>query len=235
MIDLSKKGTSATNIGMGLATLAIVIVAPLIYSSLPESYLGPRTDFGMGLGITALALSMLSALYSMRRAHMKYRWGNLETWLRVHTYTGLLALLFALLHCDWRFQPGAATAALILLFFTDISGLIGWVFYMFAHSLAVSEEAGKLDSPDEIFSQMDKLQDSIDNLQKRLEKTSSRDEKILGEIVDEENKLGQLRVELKSSLRRESLIGIWMYVHFPLSMTFLVTACVHAFVTFYLL
>jgi len=219
---------------MAVVSLVIVIAAPFIYQALPETYHGARTTFGKGLGIASLLLSLISVVYSLRRMNMRYRWGKLEIWLRVHVYTALLALLIALLHSNWRFQPGAATAALGLLFLTNISGLIGWIIYIYAPPALSRTDGEKRGSPDEIYSQMDKIQDRIETLERRIAKSGKSDDKKVSEIEAGKKELKDLSRDLKIALRREMLVGAWLYFHIPISAAFLVTAGVDGFVTFYL-
>ena len=218
---------------MGLVSLGLVIMAPLIYRALPESYHGAGGTFGKGLGVVALTLALVSMTYSIRRRGMEYRWGKLEMWLRVHTYTGLLALLFAFLHANWRFQPGAATAALYLLILTNISGFIGWIIYIYGPDFS-ARETGAVSSPEEVYSKMSKLQDKIDRVKEKMSKTDAPDDKLSEQLSAAENELQLLDHELKLSLRREMLMGIWLYVHIPLSAAFLTTVLVHVFVILYL-
>ena len=218
---------------MGLVSLAMAILAPLIYRALPENYHGATGMFGKGLGVVALIFALVSMAYSIRRKGMEYRWGKLETWLRVHTYTGLLALLFAFLHANWRFQPGAATAALYLLILTNISGFIGWIIYIYGPDFS-ARETGTVSSPEEVYSKMSKLQDKIDRLKEKISKADTLDGKLSEQVSSAENELRVLDGELKLSLRREMLMGIWLYVHIPLSAAFLVTALTHVFVILYL-
>ena len=226
--------TSNVNKIMAAATLVITIAVLLMYKALPIEYQGARTTFGKGLGITALALALFSMLYSLRRIHMKYRWGKLEAWLQIHIYTGLLALLFALIHSNWRFQPGAATTALILLFLTDLSGIVGWVIYIYAPSAMSERDGEKYGSPDEIYARMDKIRQSIETLEHRIAKAGNSDEEMMSEISSGVEELKVLDHDLKIAMRREEMIGIWLNVHIPISAAFIVVASVHGFVTFYL-
>ena len=219
---------------MGLVSLAIVILAPLIYRALPENYRGATGTFGIGLGVVALIFALVSMAYSIRRKGMGYRWGKLETWLRVHTYAGLLALLFAFLHANWRFQPGTATAALCLLILTNISGFIGSIIYIYSPKFLAAQGNAAISSPEEVYSKMSKLQDKIDRLKEKMSKADTLDGKLSEQVSSAENELRFLDSELKLSLRREMLMGIWLYIHIPLSAAFLVTALTHVFVILYL-
>ena len=228
------KRAGKTDKAMGLVSLGMVIVMPIIYWALPERYHGAGGLFGKGLGVVALSLAFISIAYSIRRMRMQYRWGNLEVWLRIHIYAGLLALLFAFLHADWRFQPGAATAALLLLVLTNISGLIGWIIYIYGPDFLEPQDAQTFNAPEEIYSMMSKLQSKRDLLEQKILKTGDSNNRLSEESSSIEKKMLALRRELKLSLRREMLMGLWLCVHIPLSAAFVVTVSVHVFVIFYL-
>lgn len=232
-----KFGQLGEGIIFALVTLALAVLLPLIYSLLSSSIRGPRTSLGLTLGILSLAFAYASSLYSVRRAYLQYHWGNIEMWLRVHTYAALLALIFALLHSDYNFRPGAASAALGLLFLTNLSGLAGWIIYVYAPPRIKKDDPDKIDSPEEIYGHIDKLQDKVESLGRRIEKSSDEqtEKKLSEEIAKHEEEIKYYQNELKMALRRENIIGAWMYFHIPISMAFIVTASVHAFVIYYLL
>ncbi len=227
------KKNSAPGI-MPVATLVMVVVVCLVYIGLPPEYQSAKTLFGRTLGGIALGLSLVSGLYMLRRAHMEYKWGSLEIWLRIHIYTGLLALAFALIHSGWMFRPGAATAALGLLILTDISGIIGWIIYVYGPKAVLATEGNSsFEFPEDIYSRMTDLQRRVDMLSRKVEKDKASD-KDIEDLEEARVRINGLNKNLKSALRREMYMGVWLYFHIPVSAAFVVTACVHAFVTFYL-
>ena len=216
------------------ATLLVVTGTCLVYIGLPPEYHGAKTMLGRSLGGVALVLGLVSGLYMLRRAHMEYRWGALDTWLRIHVYTGLLALAFALLHSGWRFRPGAATAALVLLALTDISGIIGWIVYVYGpKTIPATGNLSEPEFPEDIYSRMSNLQHRVDTLARKAEKGKAGEHDIR-EMEEARSQIYELNKRLKSALRREMYMGVWLYFHIPVSAAFVVVACVHAFVTFYL-
>lgn len=219
---------------MPAVTLVVVIAACLVYIGLPPECRSAKTVFGRSLGGIALALGLISGIYMLRRAHMEYKWGALDTWLSIHVYTGLSALAFALLHSGWRFEPGAATAALVLLVLTDISGIIGWIIYVYGpKAFLATENSSGLDFPEDIYSRMTKLQHRVDTVTRKTERGEAAEGDVM-ELEEARGRINELNKRLKSALRREMYMGVWLYFHIPVSAAFVVTACVHAFVTFYL-
>lgn len=216
------------------ATLLLIIAGPALYRAIPEQTRDPKGRLGLFMGGVALALILFAGLYSVRRARLWLRWGKMEYWLSLHTYLGVLALLFVFLHADWRFRPGAATAALVLLILVTISGAVGWAIYLVIPG-KISSDAEEVITPEETYFKMEKVQEQIDKLERRAakqegDKATETDE----ELRQLEEKLALLLRELEGEFRQEAALGTWLYVHIPLSAALIVVACVHSFMMFYL-
>lgn len=214
-------------------TLLVVMLSAPLYSIVPESARSPQQGLGLFFGTVSFSLIIFSALYSLRRAKLWKEWGRMEPWLALHTYLGILALLFALLHANWQFRPGAATASLVLLILVILSGGIGWAIYLIIPS-HISKK-GIITTPEEAFFKIEQAQNKIDKISAKAqsqEKDLTNEEK--NEIQLLEKTIISLEKELKHVLKQESLINGWLYFHIPLSSSLIVIVCVHAFMMFYL-
>ena len=87
---------------------------------------------------------------------------------------------------------------------------------------------------DESQEKTSKIQDRIETLERRIAKNGKADDEKINEIEAGKKELKDLNRDLKIALRREMLVGAWLYFHIPVSGAFLVVAGVHGFVTFYL-
>lgn len=212
--------------------LAVLLGAPL-YSLAPENARSPQSTLGLFLGIISFALIIFCALYSLRRAKLWKEWGRMEPWLSMHTYLGILALLFAFLHADWRLKAGTASASLILLILVTLSGVVGWALYLILPYRISKKRI--ITTPEEAFFKIERLQEKIDKL---LDKAQSQERSLTAEENDGkqrmENEILSLKKELKNALKEESLMNGWLYIHIPLSAALIVTVSVHAFMIFYL-
>lgn len=98
-----------------------------------HEWLRPGRGLGLALGIGAAGLIAVNLLYLVRRApRTRLRFGSLRTWMTVHVVTGVLAVLFALVH--GAMAPGAGIGgqafwALAILMATGAVGryLYAWV------------------------------------------------------------------------------------------------------------
>jgi thioredoxin reductase/Pyruvate/2-oxoacid:ferredoxin oxidoreductase delta subunit len=96
-------------------------------------WLRPGAGVGLLFGLLAAACIVCNLIYLARRAGWRWlRWGSLHAWMTSHVTTGILALLFTLLHAAMgpRDTPGGhAFWALVLLFVTGAIGryLYAWV------------------------------------------------------------------------------------------------------------
>jgi hypothetical protein len=101
-------------------------------------YAGPYTDPLRLYGIVAFFLILLVAAYTLRRRFVRILPGKVQSWLWLHTWFGILAILVALLHENYlnilhdlrftqiRFTEGqAGTSALYALLLLVITGIVG--------------------------------------------------------------------------------------------------------------
>ena len=85
--------------------------------------------FGHLIGILGFILMLMTeTLYSFRKRSRKGRWGNMQSWLQFHIFTGLVGPYMVLLHTSWKFH-GLAGATTLLTIIIVISGFIGRYIY----------------------------------------------------------------------------------------------------------
>jgi hypothetical protein len=75
-----------------------------------------------------LLMLMTETLYTLRKRSRKGRWGNMQSWLQFHIFTGLVGPYMVLLHTSWKFN-GLAGATTLLTVIIVISGFIGRYIY----------------------------------------------------------------------------------------------------------
>ncbi|MEM7482353.1 MAG: hypothetical protein AAF481_14345 [Acidobacteriota bacterium] len=107
----------------------------------------PGNPWGLGYGIAAALLLLVTALYSLRRRFPRWatrrRLGSARTWLYLHLYGGALFALLMLMHSGFSVPTGAVTWWLWLLsLWTVASGLAGlalqqWIPRVLGSSLEV--------------------------------------------------------------------------------------------------
>jgi hypothetical protein len=105
-----------------LAAACLLLVAADVVLSL--SLHAPHVLSGWSL----LAVIVLLALYNVRKRFPFLPLGSSSTWLQVHVYAGLLAILLFALHVRWRVPDGIFESILALLFVavagSGVAGLI---------------------------------------------------------------------------------------------------------------
>ncbi len=127
-----------------LSLIAIVVIAA-VYIFVAEWYRTiPAASglFGHLIGVIGFLL-MLSTevLYSYRKRSRRARWGNMESWLQFHIFTGLVGSFMVLLHSSWKFN-GLAGVTLLLTVIIVISGFVGrYIYTMIPRSLDGTEFA----------------------------------------------------------------------------------------------
>ena len=121
-----------------------------------------------------------------------------------------------------------------MLILVTISGVVGWAIYILFPA-RISSQKEEIITPEEIFFEMEKAQEKIDRLEKRKARKNGQ------EALDLEEEINQLETEISSQkklldfeFRQEALLGTWLYVHIPLSASFIVVVSVHAIMMFYL-
>ena len=96
-----------------------------LYSAVPAA----GSLFGHSIGILGFLLMLMTeTLYSFRKRSRKGRWGNMQSWLQFHIFTGLVGPYMVLLHTSWKFN-GLAGATTLLTVIIVISGFIGRYIY----------------------------------------------------------------------------------------------------------
>jgi putative flippase GtrA len=125
-----------------LSLLAVIIITALYtfvvywYRAIPAA----ASFFGHMIGVVGfLFMLMTETLYSFRKRSRKGRWGNMQSWLQFHIFTGLVGPYMVLLHTSWKFQ-GLAGATTLLTIIIVISGFIGrYIYTRIPRSLAEIE------------------------------------------------------------------------------------------------
>ena len=103
--------------------------------------LHPSGGLGVTFGIGAVTLMLLNLAYLLRRSRrVRFAFGSLGAWMKMHLVTGVLAFLLAILHS--AMQPGDTLGghALLGLAVLVISGAVGRYFYSFVPRAANGRE-----------------------------------------------------------------------------------------------
>jgi hypothetical protein len=116
----------------GLAALALLVFTGLLDHADP-AYGGRNlrgyTFTGLGLGGFALALVLLTFLYTMRKRSMQERMplgkSTMMTWLWLHVYLGFLALMVAGAHAGFGLVSGGLSTGKLLFFVLALLVLSG--------------------------------------------------------------------------------------------------------------
>ncbi|MFT5285308.1 MAG: thioredoxin reductase/Pyruvate/2-oxoacid:ferredoxin oxidoreductase delta subunit [Planctomycetota bacterium] len=154
----------ALQIGLALSALALLwAVLNFDYYGLDASqrpghakhlYLRSGRGLGLGMGIASVALIALNLFYLVRRSpRFKFERGSLSRWMTSHVATGILAVLFALLHGVMDPRNSAGGHAFWGLAFLLVTGGIGRYFYAWVpratngRELKLSEVKAKLAGP----------------------------------------------------------------------------------------
>lgn len=92
--------------------------------------LGPGTAWGVGYGIAAAVLTVMAAVYGVRRRAMRWTsrsvFGTARSWLRVHATGGLLVVLLVGMHTGFGIPESGVTFWLwAAALWTAASGAIG--------------------------------------------------------------------------------------------------------------
>jgi hypothetical protein len=143
-----------------LRALALALAASLVvlgwitrhsrYYTLPAAlrpfdpahdWLRPSGPFGLALGVGAALLIALNLAYLLRRnGWLGVRFGSLKAWMTTHVLTGVLALLFGVLHGAMATQDTLGHRALYALAVVVVTGTIGRYVYSFVPRAANGRE-----------------------------------------------------------------------------------------------
>jgi hypothetical protein len=109
------------------ASAGVSIAAVMVYFALALwQPWGPGRFWGLAFGIAAAVLFANAGLYPLRRRWLARPWRNVQTWLQLHIYGSVVALLFVVIHMGFRWPTGQMGWWLFgLSLWTTISGLIG--------------------------------------------------------------------------------------------------------------
>lgn len=103
-------------------------------------YPGPYNDPFRLFGIIAFVLVLIVASYSLRRRFVRVLPGSVQSWLWLHTWVGIIAILIALLHENYLYilnmslssfrlsmfiEGNVGTSALYALILLVVSGIVG--------------------------------------------------------------------------------------------------------------
>jgi hypothetical protein len=128
--------------------LLVAILITALYAGVMQLYQkvpAAGSLFGHLIGIVGFLLMLMTeTLYSYRKRSRKGRWGNLQSWLQFHIFTGLVGPYMVLLHTSWKFN-GLAGATTLLTVIIVISGFIGRYIYT---RIPRSLEGVELSSPE---------------------------------------------------------------------------------------
>jgi len=151
---LAESGTGLTQallaaLGLALGVLAWVLVQRDYYgleaheraAAADHAWLRPSAGLGLACGIAATALIAFNLLYLARRAELaSFRLFSLQRWMTSHVITGILALLFALVHAAMAPRATLGGHALAALGVLVVTGAIGRYFYAFVPRAANGRE-----------------------------------------------------------------------------------------------
>lgn len=120
-----------TNKEIWLSLLAAAIITAVYAFVISWNHAVPAAGsfFGHLIGVLGFVLMLLTeTLYSFRKRSRRARWGNMESWLQFHIFTGLVGPYMVLLHTSWKFN-GLAGATTLLTIIIVISGFVGRYIY----------------------------------------------------------------------------------------------------------
>jgi hypothetical protein len=96
-----------------------------------HEFLRPGGPVGLTLGLAATAMILVNLAYLARRYLPAVRWGTVKSWMLVHVLSGVLALLFALVHGAMSGQDALGERTLLVMALLVASGAVGR--YVYAH------------------------------------------------------------------------------------------------------
>ncbi len=150
---LAERGTGllsavASALTLTLAVLAWVLAFQQYYwvsqamrplSELHEM-LRPSSPFGLACGVLAVLLITVNLCYLVRRNWFQWIPGTLTTWMTSHVVSGIIILLFVLLHSAMSPRQTVGGHAFAALGFLVITGAVGRYFYSFVPRAANGKE-----------------------------------------------------------------------------------------------
>ena len=95
-----------------------------------HAWLRPSSVFGLACGGLATVLIVVNLAYLARRhGWLGLRWGTLKSWMTMHVLTGVLALVFAIVHGGMATQDTLGHRALFALAIVVVTGAVGRYIY----------------------------------------------------------------------------------------------------------
>ncbi len=112
--------------------LLVAVLITSVYATVMNLYKAvPAAGslFGHLIGIVGFLLMLMTeTLYSFRKRSRKGRWGNMQSWLQFHIFTGLVGPYLVFLHTAWKFH-GLAGVTLLMTGIVVVSGFFGRYIY----------------------------------------------------------------------------------------------------------
>jgi thioredoxin reductase len=106
-----------------------------------HAWLQPSGTLGLGVGIAAAASIAINLAYLLRRSpRVGWRLGSLKNWMTLHVFSGIAALVLALLHSSLAPGDTVGGHALAALGVLVLTGAIGRYFYAFVPRAANGKE-----------------------------------------------------------------------------------------------
>lgn len=142
-------GSLLLGLALTLGAVAWTVVHGAYYGLAPADrvehadhpWLQPSGSFGLAMGIGGTVLIALNLAYLLRRSQrFGLRWGSLKNWMTLHVFTGIAALVLALLHSSLAPGDTVGGHALAALSVLVLTGAIGRYFYAFVPRAANGKE-----------------------------------------------------------------------------------------------
>jgi hypothetical protein len=113
-----------------LAFIAILLISGVYLGMAAQPNLpAPSDKVGHGIGVLGFILILATeSLYSIRKRTKHVRWGQMQTWLQIHIFTGIVGPFMILLHSAFEFH-GLAGIVALLMGILVIDGFIGRQIY----------------------------------------------------------------------------------------------------------
>ncbi|MCE9573941.1 MAG: hypothetical protein K8W52_12400 [Deltaproteobacteria bacterium] len=191
-------------------------IAIAVFAVLPRT--APGAAVGHALGIAGFALMIATEVaYSLRKRARTGAWGPMQTWLRVHIFTGIVGPALVLLHTNWRFS-GLAGATAIAVMVVVVSGFVGRYLYTALPRTTAGEEMSQA-AIAALLGELD-TQLSQPGLAPRVSRqlTAARD---------------RLKLRVVRIPRHRRLLALWHTVHVPLGVGMFVLGFAHVAVALY--
>jgi hypothetical protein len=201
-----------------LAAITVAIAAGVFALLAGAPVTAPGAAVGHALGIAGFMMMLFTEVaYSLRKRARAGTWGPMQTWLRVHIYTGIVGPALVLLHTNWRFS-GLAGATAIATMIVVASGFIGRYLYTALPRTKAGDELS---------------QAAITSLLGDLDARLSQPNLAAGETRQLTAARDRLRKRVVKIPRMRRLLALWHTVHVPLGVSMFVLGFAHVAVALY--